>query len=373
MAIAVKSRPNHYELLGLAPTATSDEIAQAFAKALSLLTPRPFGSLADITVAYETLRNPTKRKAYDASIGLGLEPLRPAPKAPADWKPFLAKPREAVVCDRPQSPKLPTQPHALLQRLEQRPAPVSTATMRQPIRPEARKIDPAPTPKPDPSPQPEPGETAAPEPTVAGHRALHLFEGERVKDAGISWSNWKLPAAAGALVLAVVVGGWAGWAAGNDSEPASGTATITVPAARTVPDLADPAGAAVSDIGQAPPKRQTRAAAGDRIARDRSSRDSARATQQQREAAKSDQTQPTEIATEEQSAGSSAAPPTSAKMPLPNDVVARTIGRIGYSCGQVASATAMGSGVFKVTCTSGDSYRAAPVRGRYHFRRLGSR
>jgi len=27
-------------------------------------------------------------------------------------------------------------------------------------------------------------------------------------------------------------------------------------------------------------------------------------------------------------------------------------------------------GVFKVTCSSGHSYQAAPVRGRYHFRRV---
>ena len=62
---------------------------------------------------------------------------------------------------------------------------------------------------------------------------------------------------------------------------------------------------------------------------------------------------------------------TNAKMPLPNSVVARTIGRIGYPCGQVASTTALdGAGVFKVTCTSGHSYRAAPVHGRYRFRRM---
>ena len=64
---------------------------------------------------------------------------------------------------------------------------------------------------------------------------------------------------------------------------------------------------------------------------------------------------------------------TSAGIPLPNAVIARTIGRIGYPCGEVASTTAMEgtAGVFKVTCTSGHSYRAAPVRGRYRFRRLG--
>jgi hypothetical protein len=60
-----------------------------------------------------------------------------------------------------------------------------------------------------------------------------------------------------------------------------------------------------------------------------------------------------------------------AAMPLPDSVVARTIGRIGYACGEVASTTAVDGapGVFKITCTSGHSYRAAPVRGRYHFKR----
>ena len=66
-----------------------------------------------------------------------------------------------------------------------------------------------------------------------------------------------------------------------------------------------------------------------------------------------------------------AAVATNAKMPLPNSVIARTTGRIGYPCGQVASTTALeGAGVFKVTCTSGHSYRAAPVHGRYRFKRM---
>lgn len=64
--------------------------------------------------------------------------------------------------------------------------------------------------------------------------------------------------------------------------------------------------------------------------------------------------------------------PVAAKMPLPNAVIARTIERIGYACGAVASATALGGdepGAYKVTCTSGQSYQARPVHGRYHFRR----
>jgi hypothetical protein len=59
-------------------------------------------------------------------------------------------------------------------------------------------------------------------------------------------------------------------------------------------------------------------------------------------------------------------------MPLPNRVIARTIQRIGYSCGGVASTAAIDGevGAFAVTCTSGQSYKATPLRGRYHFRRL---
>jgi hypothetical protein len=84
------------------------------------------------------------------------------------------------------------------------------------------------------------------------------------------------------------------------------------------------------------------------------------------------QSAPAEIATEQAVAESPSVEATPAKLPLPNAVIARTIGRIGYPCGQVSGATAMGEpGVFKVTCTSGHSYRAAPVRGRYRFRQLG--
>jgi hypothetical protein len=60
-------------------------------------------------------------------------------------------------------------------------------------------------------------------------------------------------------------------------------------------------------------------------------------------------------------------------MPLSNAVIARTIGSIGYACGRVTSTTATEApGVFTVTCASGQSYRAAPVHGRYRFRRLGN-
>jgi len=61
----------------------------------------------------------------------------------------------------------------------------------------------------------------------------------------------------------------------------------------------------------------------------------------------------------------------SANMPLPNRVIARTIERIGYSCGEVASTTTVdgSAGVYRGTCSSGQSYQASPVGGRYRFRR----
>src|SRR5204863_1828970 len=61
-------------------------------------------------------------------------------------------------------------------------------------------------------------------------------------------------------------------------------------------------------------------------------------------------------------------------MPLPNAVIARTIHRIGYACGEVASTSAVegARGVYTVTCTSGASYQAAPIHGRYRFRRVAS-
>src|SRR3954468_1641440 len=84
MDSTVKARPNHYEVLGLAPTASAEEIAQAFAREIS--RPRAFGAIAGVSIAYETLRNPDKRCAYDVSIGLGPKPEPPLPP----FKPYAA-------------------------------------------------------------------------------------------------------------------------------------------------------------------------------------------------------------------------------------------------------------------------------------------
>jgi hypothetical protein len=79
---------------------------------------------------------------------------------------------------------------------------------------------------------------------------------------------------------------------------------------------------------------------------------------------------PTEQVNEARSAGSSA------KLPLPDAVVARTIERIGYPCGRVTSSASPpsdggGAPAYKVTCSSGASYRASTVHGRLRFRQWG--
>jgi hypothetical protein len=64
-----------------------------------------------------------------------------------------------------------------------------------------------------------------------------------------------------------------------------------------------------------------------------------------------------------------------ADLPLSNRVVARTIDRIGYRCGEVSATAPVegeGQGIYKITCSSGHTYQATPSHGRYRFRRLDS-
>lgn len=372
MATKVTARPNHYEVLGLTPDATGEQVAQAFARELSLLRPRPFGSLADVTIAYETLRDPAKRKAYDKSLGLGREPLRPAPKAPADWKPFLARasmnPAEGFAFDRRAAPATAAFDDSLLERLAPSPGSSASAVMREPIRPEARDPEPVPIPDTEALRVPADVQEPPPERQAEPQRPLQFFEDDHRRDRVKAMRDRALPAAAaGALGLAVVIGAWTGWNAGSggDSQAPQQSVTLKVPraeqAATTSPAPTVPTEAAKRL--QAEPQPRTVAAA----PRPVRSRQPLQIAMPEEEAVQPvAQGQPEEAAAEPQAAIEPAA-----KLPLPNAVIARTIGHIGYSCGSIASATPVGSdGVFTVTCTSGHSYRASPVRGRYHFRRL---
>ena len=179
-------------------------------------------------------------------------------------------------------------------------------------------------------------------------------------------------------MLAVVLGAWTGWEAGNDNEQLQpeAAAMLKIPPAKAQPTLDISTEAPAPIVAEARPARRTRGpVAAARTARTRPPLQIELPEQGPPEVAQADQAQPEAIAIERAVTEVPAAAPTAANLPLPKSVIARTIGRIGYACGQVASATAVegSAGVFTVTCTSGHSYRAAPVRGRYHFRRLGNR
>jgi hypothetical protein len=380
MSSTVKSRPNHYEILGLTPGASSDEIAQAFARALSDLRPRPFGSLAEVTVAYETLRDRVKREAYDIAAGLKPKPKPPssAPVVPPEWASFAMRasarpaprpaadpvPRPAPKADAPALPAPIAEPKISPFIAAASPSEPSNEDFRIP-RPELR------TP---PEPVREPEATAKPKFELPiGGEFLHFEEAKRFHIGTADLSRWKIPAiAAGALILAVAFGAWTGLEAGNDNEDAltENSVTLKVPAAKPLPELAGSPLTLTPDEPEAQPQQPVRTAAA-RVERPRASLQID--LPEERNAAQFEQSPADEMATAQAPAESPPAEATTAKLPLPNAVVARTIGRIGYPCGQVASASAMGEGMFKVTCTSGHSYRAAPVRGRYRFRQLASR
>lgn len=357
MVETVSLRPNHYELLGLTPAASSAEIAQAFAKELSLLPMRPFGSLAQVSLAYETLRDPIKRVAYDASLRPKAKPEPSHPligrlEGAAFVGGALAKPvvGPAATSSSPVTPL----PEALG---EPRTAPSASELLRQPPTPIAREID----------------------PSSGNDHTFHHDALDRLGQSEKASIDWRLPAlAGGALMLAVVLGAWTGWEAGNDNEQLQpeAAAMLKTPPAEALPALDVSPEAPAPIVTEARPVRRTRApVAAARTVRVRPPLQIDLPEAGPVEAVQADQARPEQIATEQTVAEAPAVAPTAAKLPLPKAVIARTIGRIGYACGQVASATAVegSAGVFTVTCTSGDSYRAAPVRGRYHFRRLGSR
>src|SRR3954468_12520794 len=127
MVSAVKTRPRYYEVLGITPTASSDEVAAAFARELS--RPRAFGGIAEVSIAYQALRDPTRRAAYDASLGL---------------KPTVGRAAERRVTDSLTQPAGHLDPQPRSQpSAEARTASFIASSLRQPAEREVRH---APTP-----------------------------------------------------------------------------------------------------------------------------------------------------------------------------------------------------------------------------------
>jgi hypothetical protein len=369
MVDTVKTRRTHYDVLGLKPAATSDEIARAFAKEIG--RPRALGGIAEISVAYETLRNPDRRSAYDDS-------LRPAPPKPEpsrsptslwDGSPYLlrasAHPAEPHVDPRPR-PETPE------------PERVSSigAALRELASSEPLQDMPALTQQPQASNRPDADAEPKADPPPSAERKVHVMLDDGPGDAEEGAVPWKRTAiAAGALVLSVaVLSAWAGSGAGGGSREPKDAVKLALPPSTTF-TIADPAAAApapaVEDARPSQPKRAVRT-----VARVVPARPTSRLADLERQISKLPQSEPSAPQAAATGQAADAAPETAvaASMPLPNSVIAHTIQRIGYPCGQVSSTVPGGaSGVFTVTCTSGHSYQAAPVRGRYRFRRVAGR
>jgi DnaJ-class molecular chaperone len=109
---------DHYKKLGVSSTASQDEIKQAF-RTLSKLHHPDAGGNADeyksISLAYQTLKDPARRRAYDAELMSGFNPGRQSHADPRAWGNFQDifneifqqqqnRPRDIVV-QLPLSPK----------------------------------------------------------------------------------------------------------------------------------------------------------------------------------------------------------------------------------------------------------------------------
>jgi curved DNA-binding protein CbpA len=363
MLSTVKSRANHYETLGLTPSATAEEIGRAFETRMSLLRARPLDSATQVCIAYETLRDPAKRRDYDRSLGLTKEPdRRPwAIAAQQRWAPFSAS-----VTARPASvaPARPPEPHVttvpeLEEDIDARVASIA-ASLRELAKPLAVEERPAPAPEPIAQKPREPRPQVPLEQLLEEIRTAPVVREERSFD-------WRRPAlaAGGLLAGAAFIGGVAGLSVTHNEETAQAQPGVTValPEAKLQATGAAAAPAPVEGSIERPAQWHVRAPA--RVALHRK-------TLEEQRAASGDQgsAPPDELASDPL-APQPAVQPLAAKLPLPGSVVARTIERIGYSCGEVVASEAGGApGVFKVTCSSGQSYQATPVHGRYRFRRL---
>lgn len=332
------SRPSHYQMLGIEPDAGADEIERAFARRISLFTPTAFGNVTMYGIAYETLRDPVKREKYDRSIGIEPRPRQGLPSLRPGQALFIAKqhrdPQERRADD-----------HAITMR------PVAEAT-------------------PEPKPEPAPTSTTPPSQSetelILRDILARRTEPERALNLPIDWKKTGL--AVGGVVFAVaVLGAWAGWQAGNDVEAQKIEAgvNLALPPAKEREAAIAPILTVPSDMYEAPSPR-----ASPRNSRARRTPAPSAHETLDSIVEPSPEGEPVSGQISDGVAAPSAVTQAAAALPLSNRTVAKTLERIGYSCGDVASTSAAGAGAFKVTCTSGNSYQATPVKGRYRFRRL---
>ena len=362
MDSTVKSRPNHYEVLGLLPTASQAEIAAAFARSMSMFGARPVAVAAHIGVAFEVLRDPAKRQAYDRSLGLIPEP---EPQAQwtfvrQSWGPMIASALMSAPesgephVSAPAQPEVPVEP-----KVDLFASPALHAPAVQ--RPQAPK--------------------AALDDVIADILKTGHEEKARLRNAAPSWRDWSRPlfVVGGLLVAAGCIGAVAGLSVTHNEEAAQAEPAVTVglPEAHTQASVDAASVAPLTTPGDPQPQSPARA----HLSKLRSQRTTTDQPVPAVAAAPipgADATQspvePGAVAQDPLAPQPAVVQPVAASLPLSNAVIARTIERIGYRCGEVASTEAGAApGVFKVTCSSGQTYQATPVHGRYRFRRSGGR
>lgn len=353
MVSGVKSRPNHYRALGLAPAASDDEIARAFVKKMSLFGAHGMDEAAHILIAYETLRNAEKRRDYDASIGLEAKrvpELRQwsASLAPPRWSPFIAS---ATANPAEGGDARSLEPHVAAEPPAQAPA--------------ARRIAPEPKPQPQPArPEPDGGLEAL----VHHIRAVGRSERESLRHAGNRAPDWKKPmlAVSGLVLGAGLIGTLAGLSVTDNETPAQAEGAKASTPSKPSSIAARPAAPVATAIETQAKRAEQATVPESRTRRSKRLRPSSFAERM-----------PLDLGSANEAAAvTQPAQAVAADMPLSGSLVARTIERIGYSCERVASTSPVegeAEGVYKVTCSSGQSYQATPVHGRYRFRRLGVR
>ena len=386
----VRPRPNYYEILGIAPTAASDEIAKAFARATSVFRPHPFGAITEACLAFETLRNPIKRRAYDLSIGLISGPApRVAPtvtrEAPSSARPASPYPVERTNVGTAPSPAPQVKPTS---QPEPAAKPSASVLPPQPVGPNAVGVSPAPAPIPDPQYRGQIDDKPRIAPQIGGDVSRHLSLEEQfaLEASPIDWK--RMGKVAGAVTVAAcslgLLAGW--WSAGDIGEPQQPQEAASLPPPQSdqvAPSEAPPPVPAQSVREERPNRPKRVAVSAARVDRaptfpQLGPQEEQPPTSQPGDAQlQESQPEPSQLelgASEQDAPTESVAPTVTSSMPLPNKVIARTIERIGYSCGAVTSSSPVegeAPGVYKITCASGQSYQARPVNGRYRFRRWG--
>lgn len=381
MVSSVQPRPNYYDVLGLSPSANQEEIRRAFAKLMGMFGAHPLAAAAEVSAAFETLRNPVKRHAYDDALGLKRD------ATPQQWTMTIpGRSTRGFVASAPgPAEKASSEALALLARLAQ-PQPLAGS-------PEVTARPPAPT---QPQPQPLASEASTPPAPLQRNRheqsdarlgthietMLAAHDQER-DDQPLAWMRPAM-AVGGLLIAAGLIGALAGSSAMESGSPAKPKASVGRPK-RAAPMPASngssstqiaervevkpaPLQPAAAPVQRAHPVRHMpEPVSGSQAA---ASADGAPASDQIAENGP-DATAASAAAASSAGAPAAVATIASAGLPLAGKLMARTIERIGYACGEVASATPVDgrAGAYKVTCTSGDTYRAAPQHGRYHFRR----